>query len=130
PLISGHFWRVRVATADGATRIVTTCSPWNSFGDPTIANRILVSDDGGKAFATTTAGLPDRVPKPNTMWGRSFPRALAQHPTDPNILYLGMDGDAEGDHPAGGIFRSADGGKTWTRCAGQPGSRRMYYGLA
>lgn len=130
PLVSGHFWRVRVAAVDDATRIVTTCSPWNSFGDPTLANRILVSDDGGKAFTTTTTGLPNRVPKPNTMWGRSFPRALAQHPTDPNVLYLGMDGDAEGDHPAGGIFRSADGGQTWTRCAGQPGSRRMYYGLA
>ena len=60
---SGHFWRVRVAKAGEAVRIVTTNSPWN----PQFANRVRFS---------------------------------------------------------------ADDGKTWNRCAGQPGCRRMFYGLA
>ncbi|MCK6489255.1 MAG: hypothetical protein L6R48_13170, partial [Planctomycetes bacterium] len=77
------------------------------------------------------AGLPDYVPNVNCMWGRSHARSLAQHPTDPNILYLGMDGDPEPAKklPGGGIFRSADGGKSWTRCPTQPGGLRLYYGL-
>jgi photosystem II stability/assembly factor-like uncharacterized protein len=61
-----------------------------------------------------------------------MPRALAQDPSNPDILYLGMDGDPEpARHLAGGgIFRSSDGGKTWTRCPGQPGGLRMFYGLS
>lgn len=129
--MSGHFWRVRVATVDGAERIVTTCSPWKSYDDPSCANRAYLSTDGGASFTLSQAGLPDYVPSVNCMWGRSFPRCLAQHPSDPSILYLGMDGDPEPEKglPGGGIFRSADGGRTWTRCAGQPGGRRLYYGL-
>ena len=131
PDMSGHFWRVRIATVDGKPRIVTTASPWNSFGNPKLFNRAYVSLDGGGKFQKSHEGLPDYVPNVNCMWGRSHARALAQHPTDPNILYLGMDGDAEPakNLPGGGIFRSADAGRTWTRCATQPGGLRLYYGL-
>jgi photosystem II stability/assembly factor-like uncharacterized protein len=124
--ISGHFWRVRVATVGDAVRIVTTSSPW----DPA-RNRIFRSIDDGRTFAVSTVGLPDYLPTVNTMWGRSHPRALAADPSNPDILYLGMDGDAEAGQgkPGGGVFRSADAGKTWQRCASQPGSVRMYYGL-
>lgn len=130
--MSGHFWRVAAALVDGRERLVTTCSPWNSYSNPKLFNRAYVSEDGGASFAISHAGLPDYVPNVNCMWGRSFPRSLAQHPSDPSILYLGMDGDAEPARklPGGGIFRSADGGKTWTRCPTQPGGLRLYYGLA
>ncbi|MCK6489256.1 MAG: hypothetical protein L6R48_13175, partial [Planctomycetes bacterium] len=47
PNMSGHFWRVRVAQVDGAERLVTTASPWNSFGNPKLFNRAYVSTDGG-----------------------------------------------------------------------------------
>ncbi|HCE45812.1 MAG TPA: hypothetical protein DET40_19890 [Lentisphaeria bacterium] len=129
--MSGHFWRVRVAKVGESVRIITTASPWKSFGDPKCANRAYVSDDGGKTFTISQSGLPDYVPNVNCMWGRSFPRSLAMDPKNPDILYLGMDGDPEPAKklPGGGIFRSADGGKTWTRCAGQPGGLRLYYGL-
>ncbi|MBN8527271.1 MAG: hypothetical protein J0M02_18210 [Planctomycetes bacterium] len=124
--ISGHFWRVRVAKVGDAVRIVTTSSPWDSQ-----LNRTFRSDDGGATFAMSRDGLPDYLPKENTMWGRSYVRALAAVPGNPDVLYLGMDGDAEPAKglPGGGIFRSGDGGRTWKRCATQPGGLRMYYGL-
>ena len=131
PNLSGHFWRVRAVPNGASVRLVATGSPWNTPSDPKLTGQIHVSEDDGKSFTTTIKGLPDYVPQVNCMWGRSHPRALAIDPKNPMILYVGLDGDAE---PAkgkdgGGIFRSEDGGHTWTRCAGQPGSRRMYYGL-
>jgi photosystem II stability/assembly factor-like uncharacterized protein len=132
--VSGHFWRVRVTTVGGSTRIVTSASPWNSssnLNDPKYVNRVYVSGDEGKTFTATIAGLPNYVPNVNCMWGRSYPRSLAMDPKNSDILYLGMDGNPEPakNLPGGGIFRSADGGKTWTRCASQPGGLRLYYGL-
>ncbi len=130
--VSGHFWRVCAATVAGSMRLVTTSSPWKSFNDPSCTNRVFISGDAGKTFAMSVAGLPDYVPNVNCAWGRSMPRALAQDPGNPDVLYLGMDGDPEPAHhrAGGGIFRSADGGKSWTRCSGQPGGLRMFYGLA
>ena len=126
--ISGHMWRVRVTGSGAATRIIATGSPWNAKPN---ANRVFVSEDAGKSFISSMSGLPDYVPTINCMWGRSYPRALAVDPQHPEVMYLGMDGDAESPaRPGGGVFRSADGGKTWVRCAGQPGGRRMFYGLA
>lgn len=128
--LSGHFWRVRAVKDGAGVRVVTTSSAWDSFSNPKLAGRVSVSTDGGKTFATAT-GLPDYVPAVNCMWGRSHPRALAVDPNDSKIMYVGLDGDAEPalNKPGGGIFRSTDGGLSWTRCAGQPGSRRIYYGL-
>jgi len=131
--VSGHFWRVRLSQGEGSSiHIVTSSSPWKSFGDQKCANRVFVSDDSGASFSCSISGLPDYVPQVNCMWGRSFPRALAADPNNPKVLYLGMDGDPEPGKgkQGGGVFRSSDGGKTWTRCAGQPGGRRMFYGLA
>lgn len=124
--ISGHFWRVRVAKHGESVRIVTTSSPWDST-----LNRTFQSEDDGRTFAMVQAGLPDYLPKENTMWGRSYPRALAADPNNRDVFYLGMDGDAEPakNLPGGGIFRSSDGGKSWKRCATQPGGLRLYYGL-
>jgi len=122
--ISGHQWRVRLLPNGG---ILTTVSPWS--GQP---NAVMLSTDGGQTFQKQTAGLPDYIPRPNSMWGQGYARALAVDPNHPQVIYLGIDGDAE---PAknlsgGGIFRSTDGGRTWQQLPNQPGSRRMFYGLA
>jgi photosystem II stability/assembly factor-like uncharacterized protein len=126
PPVSGHQWRVRVIPRGDSVRIVSTCSPW---AEP--QNRVLISDDGGKTFRIVRDGLPDYRPRANTMWGESYPRALAVDPADPNVLYLGMDGAPEPDQgrPGGGVFKSTDGGDTWHRLPSQPGSRRMFFGL-
>lgn len=124
--ISGHHWRLAISDGPDGDRIVSTCSPWNSRGP----NRVVFSGDGGRTFAHSFAGLPEKNPHANTMWGVSHPRALAADPADPKILYLGLDGDPTGDGPGGGAFKSVDGGRTWAPLPAQPGSRRVFFGLA
>jgi photosystem II stability/assembly factor-like uncharacterized protein len=122
-MTAGHQWRIHV-WEDGK-RILTTGSPWDDA-----FNQAFLSEDGGKTFATVRQGLPDYLPKANTMWGRSYPRGLAADPKDPNILYLGMDGDPENGKSGGGIFKSTDGGKSWTQLPSQPAARRAFFALA
>jgi len=127
PAISGHQWRVHVRPGAGAEVILTTCSLWEEPAD-----RVLISHDGGKTFNAYKDGLPVRSPTANTMWGRGYARALAADPKDPNVLYLGIDGDAQPaqGQTGGGVFKSTDGGCTWRQLPNQPGSRRMFYALA
>jgi photosystem II stability/assembly factor-like uncharacterized protein len=132
PEISGHNWRLDVTPINGVDRVIATCSPWETK----YSNRVIVSDDGGKTFRAKTEGLPNDVPHANTMWGQGYARALARDPNNPQTLYLGIDGDAEPGQPGGagsgggGIFKSEDGGSTWRQLAHQPGSRKMFFGLA
>lgn len=125
--LSGHQWRVLVWQLGDAQRILSTCSPW---AEP--PNRVLVSEDGGRSFRIIRDGLPDYRPTANTMWGQSYPRALAADPRNPRVLYLGMDGDAEPEagRMGGGIFKSEDGGYSWRHLPAQPGSRRVFNALA
>ena len=125
--IAGHHWRLAVSDNNGTDRIVSTCSPW----DASKPNRVVISEDGGKSFKWAAAGLPAANPHANTMWGTGAPRALAADPGDAKTLYLGMDGDPSSDcKGGGGIFKSCDGGNTWSQLASQPGSRRAFFGLA
>jgi photosystem II stability/assembly factor-like uncharacterized protein len=64
------------------------------------------------------------------MWGAGAARALAVDPKDPNLVYLGIDGDPHDGKAGGGIFKSTDGGRTWKQMPNQPGSRRVFFGLA
>lgn len=125
--LSGHHWRLHVLPKGGTERILATVFPWS--GDP---NAVLISEDGGKSFAASAAGLPTYIPKANCMWGQGYARALAADPNDPNVLYLGIDGDPEPaqNRAGGGLFRSTDGGRTWRQLPNQPGSRRVFFGLA
>lgn len=124
--LGGHHWRLAISDNNGVDRIVSTCSPWNSS-----PNRIVISEDGGKTFTRSISGLPATDPHANTMWGKGYPRAMAADPKDPKTLYLGIDGDPSPDcKTGGGIFKSVDGGATWTQLPSQPGGRRMFFGLA
>ncbi|HSI09163.1 MAG: WD40/YVTN/BNR-like repeat-containing protein [Rariglobus sp.] len=123
---SGHNWRLAVNKVNGVDRIIATVSPWTGKNKVMIA----ISEDGGKTYKTTTAGLPTYEITANTMWGRGYPRALAVDPTNPMTVYLGIDGDPTEGKSGGGVFKSVDGGYTWKQLPNQPGSRRMYYGLA
>lgn len=126
PKLSGHNWRIGVRPVNGQDWIIATGSPW----DAADSNIVVVSEDGGKTFKRTTEGLPKKELTANTMWGRGYPRAFAADPTNSKIAYLGIDGDPSGNNPGGGIFKTEDGGYTWKQLENQPGSRRMYFGLA
>lgn len=125
PGLSGHDWRVAINDINGATRLISTVTPW--YKVPTCVVR---SDDGGKTFQSIQTGLPGYTIRPNTMWGQGHPRALAVDPNNPQIVYLGIDGDAANGKSGGGIFKSEDGGVSWSQLPHQPASRRMFYGLA
>jgi photosystem II stability/assembly factor-like uncharacterized protein len=128
PAISGHNWRLAVSDgpSPGVDRIVATVTPWEDRQP----NRVVVSDDGGKSYAVINNGLPNYLPTANTQWGQGCARAMAADPKDPSVLYLGIDGDPSSDHAGGGIFRSENGGRSWKQLEHQPGSRRMFFGLA
>ncbi len=113
---AGHVWRVILPQEN---TIVATSSPWNAK-----INQVIVSNDGGQNFKLVRDGLPAGRPKKNTVWGEGYPRALAFDPQDPQRIYLGIDGD-----DGGGLFISDDGGLSWARSQGQPGSLRIYNAL-
>jgi photosystem II stability/assembly factor-like uncharacterized protein len=60
------------------------------------------STDAGKTF--TEIGL-----KETQSIGR-----IVVHPTDPNIVYVAAVGHLFGPNPERGLFKTTDGGKTWT----------------
>lgn len=124
--LSGHYWRLAISDHHGIDRIISTCSSWNSQ----VPASVVLSEDGGKTHEGGSAGLPATVPSENTMWGSGAPRAMAADPKDPKTLYLGIDGDPSPGKTGGGIFKSIDGGKNWSPLPAQPGSRRMFFGLA
>src|SRR5438105_4658478 len=76
------------------------------------AGRKAVQAPGARAArpATSVAGLDPAaranwIPTgPRNITGRV--RALAVHPTDPTIVYAGV--------ASGGVFKSIDGGETWS----------------
>lgn len=127
--LSGHHWRVIAQRlANGSTRVVSSVSPWANAGI-TYPVKVVWSEDGGRTFTEAT-GLPDYRPTANTMWGEGHGRAMAADPNNPDVIYLGIDGDPTSGRCGGGVFRSTDGGKSFSQLPNQPASRRMFYGLA
>ena len=64
---------------------------------------VYKSTDAGKTLRPTSAS---RKRRPS--------RASSSHPKDPNIVYVAAVGHLFGPNPERGLYKTTDGGKTWT----------------
>ena len=79
----------------------------NVLPDP---NSVVISNDGGTTFQVKNEGLPNYVPRLDTLWGQGYARAMTVDPKNPQVLYLGIDGSPEDGTSGGNIFKSDNGG--------------------
>ncbi len=75
----------------------------NPRNSQTSGGGVFRSQDGGKTWKLM--GLE----KTRTI------HRIVLHPTNPNIVYVGAQGSAWGDHPERGVYKTVDGGKTWKK---------------
>lgn len=79
----------------------------NNSADSNYGRGILVSTDGGNTW-TLRQG-------PGNIFNRMATSAIAVHPTDSNTAYAAMMyGVANGSYGTPGIYKTTDGGLTWT----------------
>ncbi len=84
-------------------------------GHPTDLTTFYMGSTGGGVWKTRNAGITWQNVS-DGFFATSSVGAMALAPSDPEILYVGM-GEAciRGNvSPGNGVYRSADGGKTWT----------------
>ena len=84
---------------------------------------LFYSADGGATFEPRNGSGDTAMPL-------SFITALAQSPADPNVLIVGGQGhcNGNGSTTGGGLYRTADGGATWTMVfAAGSGSRDVIF---
>lgn len=105
-----------VAVTAGGVVFAAVAGVWNV---PTTKAGIYRSDDRGKTFTRLTSGLPG---DPSSI-GRI---ALAVTPADPRVIYAAI-APSHGDALLG-LYRSADGGSTWSRTTYRDRSPRFQWG--
>ena len=68
-----------------------------------IGNGVYKSLDGGRTWTHLGLEKTEHIPR------------LVLHPTDPNVAWVAALGQAWGENPDRGVFKTADGGKTWRK---------------
>jgi photosystem II stability/assembly factor-like uncharacterized protein len=131
------FTRMGLETTHTIARVIThptdpnivyaaaTGHTWGYSGD----RGLFKTKDGGKTWQKLTNGLPDD--------GKTGAIDLVMDPKNPNILYVGFwqrlrqPWRFDSGGPNGGIFKTADGGKTWKKLTkGLPAGDLGRIGLA
>jgi photosystem II stability/assembly factor-like uncharacterized protein len=92
---------IEIAPSDPSIIYVGTGEP-NNRQSSSFGAGIFKSTDGGRSF--TDMGLKDT---------QTIAKVVA-HPKDPNIVYAAAAGHLFGPNPERGIYKTTDGGKTWT----------------
>jgi len=118
--------RVLTHPADPNTVYVAASGhPWGYTGD----RGLFKTTDGGATWTKLAGGLPND--------GKTGAIDLVMHPTDPETLYvafwqrLRQPWRFDSGGPNGGIFKTADGGATWTKLTqGLPPGELGRIGLA
>jgi photosystem II stability/assembly factor-like uncharacterized protein len=81
---------------------------WSDKINPAAGVGILKSTDGGETWFAINNGIP-------VQGGNRFLGFLDMHPTDPQTLMAASGNNAWGN---GGVFRTTDGGSSWTKVLG------------
>jgi len=83
---------------------------------------LFYSSDGGDTFEPRNGSGATAMPL-------SFITALAQSPADPNVLIVGGQGhcNENGSSSSGGLYRTADGGQTWSFVLASTGARDIIF---
>jgi autotransporter-associated beta strand protein len=89
--------------------------------DPNDANTIFVAASGGGVWKTVNGGatwqpLLDSIPALSLGFQTMVVSSIAIAPTNSNVIYIGTgeDHNANDSYPGHGLYRSTDGGLTWT----------------
>ncbi|HMA53805.1 MAG TPA: hypothetical protein VKT17_05060, partial [Acidobacteriota bacterium] len=96
-------------TDPGVVYVAASGHPWGYTGD----RGLFKTTDGGQTWTKLAGGLPND--------GKTGAIDLVMHPTDPQTLYvafwqrLRQPWRFDSGGPNGGIFKTTDGGQTWTR---------------
>ncbi|MCA8958155.1 MAG: hypothetical protein KDC87_18915 [Planctomycetes bacterium] len=121
---SGGVWKT---DDDGHTfRPVFEHAASTSIGDVTVApsdpNTVWVGTGESNVFRSSMAGAGVyRSSDAGRTWqhmGLEATHTIARiviHPTDPNTVWVAASGHEWTDNPERGVFKTADGGKTWQR---------------
>jgi photosystem II stability/assembly factor-like uncharacterized protein len=89
--------------------VAATGCIWGYIGD----RGLFKTTDGGESWAKLTDGLPND--------GKTGAIEIIMHPNDPDILYVAFwqrlrtSYRLDSGGPNGGIFKSTDGGRTWSK---------------
>ncbi len=105
PIFDGHpvssIGDIAIAPSNANVIYVGTGEP-NNRQSSSFGGGVYKSNDGGTTFELV--GLKDT---------QSISRIVV-HPKDPNIAYVAAVGHLFGPNPERGLFKTVDGGKTWT----------------
>lgn len=75
-------------------------APRNSVG---VGRGVYLTVDGGKTWKCLGLEKTEKISK------------ILLHPDNPDVAYVGALGATWGDSPERGVYRTVDGGKTWTK---------------